>query len=278
MAGTQVCIGVKCDKLHMLAVNKLCEHGLHRRPAACIRSTLETHCFSGCSEGKQRLSAGRHSMLLCRTSHLCLAPSLLAEPVLGSTTAQMSMGMSGSGLPPITPISKLAICRDWFKAMEEGAPAVLRPMLPSSLQSAAAELAPYWTDSFGNKTRIDYGGPLRYLLSYHVLTRACMLVAGLSMPSEQLQTAVHKLPVAASLLAPQHIDCPTLVALMATFGPSSEYAKAGLDSCRHMDCSRPMKQAETDRARLGVFSDCPECSTALQRQIDKLSSPAAADI
>ena len=69
----------------------------------------------------------------------------------------------------------MAICRDWFKAMEEGALAVLRPMLPSSLQSAAAELAPYWTDSFGNKTRIDYGEPLRYLPCCQSLNGACVL-------------------------------------------------------------------------------------------------------
>ena len=211
---------------------------LHTRPPACIRSILEMYCFSG-SDGKQRLSARHDSMLLCRMLPVCLAPSLLAKTVLGSTTVQMSMGMPGSGLPSSTPISELAICRDWFKAMEEGAPAVLRPMLPSSLRSAAAELAPYWTDSFGNKTRIDYGGSLPYLLSYHVLTRACMLVAGLSMPLGQLQTAVQKLLVAASLLAYQHTDCLTLVALMATYGPSSEYAKPGLDSCRHTDFQSP---------------------------------------
>lgn len=30
-------------------------------------------------------------------------------------------------------------------------------MLPPELAAAAAELSPYWVDSFGNATRIDYG-------------------------------------------------------------------------------------------------------------------------
>ena len=34
---------------------------------------------------------------------------------------------------------------------------MLKPLLPNDLQGAASELALYWIDSFGNKTRIDYG-------------------------------------------------------------------------------------------------------------------------
>ena len=43
--------------------------------------------------------------------------------------------------------------------MEEGASDALKPLLPANLQGATSELALYWIDSFGNKTRIDYGEP-----------------------------------------------------------------------------------------------------------------------
>ena len=48
-------------------------------------------------------------------------------------------------------------CRTWFARMSESAEGLLQGILPPDLAPAAAELAPYWADSFGNATRIDYG-------------------------------------------------------------------------------------------------------------------------
>lgn len=47
--------------------------------------------------------------------------------------------------------------RTWFQKMEDGAQELLQKALPPSLYPATTELAPYFTDSFGNATRIDYG-------------------------------------------------------------------------------------------------------------------------
>jgi len=55
--------------------------------------------------------------------------------------------------------------RDWHAAMSQRAERLLAPALPPAVRrlapraaaAALAELAPYWRDSFGNATRIDYG-------------------------------------------------------------------------------------------------------------------------
>jgi hypothetical protein len=47
--------------------------------------------------------------------------------------------------------------RTWFARMSESAEGLMKGILPPDLAPAAAELAPYWADSFGNATRIDYG-------------------------------------------------------------------------------------------------------------------------
>lgn len=47
--------------------------------------------------------------------------------------------------------------RTWFGAMSEQAPGMMQQLLPQELSGAAIELLPYWLDSFGNPTRIDYG-------------------------------------------------------------------------------------------------------------------------
>jgi serine/threonine-protein phosphatase 2A activator len=47
--------------------------------------------------------------------------------------------------------------RAWFARMAAAAPGLLQTVLPERLAGAVAELAPYFADSFGNATRIDYG-------------------------------------------------------------------------------------------------------------------------
>ena len=47
--------------------------------------------------------------------------------------------------------------RDWHKLMCENAQSLVESILPDNLNSAAEELAYYFKESFGNKTRIDYG-------------------------------------------------------------------------------------------------------------------------
>ena len=47
--------------------------------------------------------------------------------------------------------------RDWFARLSSSADQLLQTILPSSMSEAAVELEPILCDSFGNKTRIDYG-------------------------------------------------------------------------------------------------------------------------
>ena len=47
--------------------------------------------------------------------------------------------------------------RTWFMRMAENAISLLQSVLPEHLRGAALEIAPYFLDSFGNATRIDYG-------------------------------------------------------------------------------------------------------------------------
>eukprot|EP01102_Stenamoeba_stenopodia_P011848 TRINITY_DN3666_c0_g1_i2.p1 TRINITY_DN3666_c0_g1~~TRINITY_DN3666_c0_g1_i2.p1 ORF type:complete len:218 (-),score=41.56 TRINITY_DN3666_c0_g1_i2:388-1041(-) len=47
--------------------------------------------------------------------------------------------------------------RTWFTRVQENAESLMREILPEDKQNAAIELAPYFWDSMGNSTRIDYG-------------------------------------------------------------------------------------------------------------------------
>lgn len=47
--------------------------------------------------------------------------------------------------------------RTWLKQVQAGSVRLLSEALPSKLHCALIELVPYFTDSFGNMTRIDYG-------------------------------------------------------------------------------------------------------------------------
>lgn len=47
--------------------------------------------------------------------------------------------------------------RTWLKKVQEESTQLLSEMLPSKFHRALIELVPYFNDSFGNMTRIDYG-------------------------------------------------------------------------------------------------------------------------
>ena len=50
-----------------------------------------------------------------------------------------------------------ALRRTWFAKMSSSAAELLAGVVPPDLAPALVELAPYFADSFGNATRIDYG-------------------------------------------------------------------------------------------------------------------------
>lgn len=53
--------------------------------------------------------------------------------------------------------------RTWHERMSSDAESFMQMILPSNLLDATVELVPYFTDSFGNSSRIDYGN---YMVIY----------------------------------------------------------------------------------------------------------------
>ncbi|KAF5949939.1 hypothetical protein HYC85_011932 [Camellia sinensis] len=62
-------------------------------------------------------------------------------------------------IPPLAQSSRYGnySYRTWHSRMTENAESFMLGFLPQDLQSATIEIVPYFTDSFGNSSRIDYG-------------------------------------------------------------------------------------------------------------------------
>ncbi|KAL7180764.1 hypothetical protein ACSBR1_039760 [Camellia fascicularis] len=62
-------------------------------------------------------------------------------------------------IPPVAQSSRYGnySYRTWHSRMTENAESFMLAFLPEDLQSATVEIVPYFTDSFGNSSRIDYG-------------------------------------------------------------------------------------------------------------------------
>lgn len=61
--------------------------------------------------------------------------------------------------------------RSWHEQMCDSAESFMMRLLPSEFQDAVVELVPYFTDSFGNSTRIDYGINFLLILNYFLYIR-----------------------------------------------------------------------------------------------------------
>ncbi|KAI7754408.1 hypothetical protein M8C21_020087 [Ambrosia artemisiifolia] len=62
-------------------------------------------------------------------------------------------------IPPLQQSSRYGnlAYRDWHERMTESSDSFMLQFLPEEMNSATVELTPYFTDSFGNSSRIDYG-------------------------------------------------------------------------------------------------------------------------
>ncbi|XP_010273024.1 PREDICTED: serine/threonine-protein phosphatase 2A activator-like [Nelumbo nucifera] len=62
-------------------------------------------------------------------------------------------------IPPVQQSSRYGnySYRVWHGRMTENAESLMLQFIPNDLRSATLEIVPYFTDSFGNSTRIDYG-------------------------------------------------------------------------------------------------------------------------
>lgn len=100
---------------------------------------------------------------------LALNEAAQGQPVSAQTTASAAIDSMVSILDTLNdwvdeiPPAKQALrygnpaYRDWFAKVDESTTQLLLTVLPSELSQATCELKPILLDSFGNKTRIDYG-------------------------------------------------------------------------------------------------------------------------
>lgn len=89
-----------------------------------------------------------------------LSQSFSLSPVLSSLKASLdSLYSLVDATPPVQQSLRYGnpAFRTWFNSMSTQATDMMTQLLPPELSSAAVELLPYWLDSFGNPTRIDYG-------------------------------------------------------------------------------------------------------------------------
>mmetsp|Transcript_54561 Transcript_54561/g.129106 ORF Transcript_54561/g.129106 Transcript_54561/m.129106 type:complete len:427 (+) Transcript_54561:3-1283(+) len=69
------------------------------------------------------------------------------------------MGKWVDEIPPIAQPMRYGnrAFKDWIERIVKDTPALIEKILPEHIRPAAIELAPYFINSFGDKTRIDYG-------------------------------------------------------------------------------------------------------------------------
>lgn len=67
--------------------------------------------------------------------------------------------------------------RTWFEKMSNESTSMCEKVLPEELKAAAVELSAYWVDSFGNKSRIDYGTghEMNFFVFLFCVEKACQL-------------------------------------------------------------------------------------------------------
>eukprot|EP00249_Psilotum_nudum_P014637 c24931_g2_i1 orf=33-1100(+) len=83
------------------------------------------------------------------------------ESVVTRTIVQIldSMASWVDEIPPVQLPARYGnpAFRDWHARLMDQGPSLMLKILPESLHSAVLEIFPYFADSFGNATRIDYG-------------------------------------------------------------------------------------------------------------------------
>ncbi|CAG8634311.1 14715_t:CDS:2, partial [Racocetra fulgida] len=83
-------------------------------------------------------------------------PCFVSEKVIDTLDTIMSWIDEIPSLPTSQRFGNKAF-RDWVARLEQNAPIIHRDILPSQFHGAIIELVPYFTEGFGNATRIDYG-------------------------------------------------------------------------------------------------------------------------
>jgi serine/threonine-protein phosphatase 2A activator len=86
-------------------------------------------------------------------------PCPVSPPVQGLLDALAALSAWVDQIPPAQQSLRYGnpAYRVWHARMLQEASAMMARALPEHLAAAAAEVTPYWCDSFGNATRIDYG-------------------------------------------------------------------------------------------------------------------------
>eukprot|EP00250_Pteridium_aquilinum_P000019 c10031_g1_i1 orf=230-1441(+) len=84
-----------------------------------------------------------------------------SESLVVRTLVQIIDLMSGwvDEIPPLQQPARYGnpAFRDWQARLQDQGPSLILKLLPKDMEPAVTELFPYFADSFGNATRIDYG-------------------------------------------------------------------------------------------------------------------------
>nr|KYP68748.1 Serine/threonine-protein phosphatase 2A regulatory subunit B' [Cajanus cajan] len=127
-------------------------------PTKRIQSPDDIRRFHSSASGQNFLgfvAALSASVRACKISDPChQSPATLSLLSLLQTLIQFA-----DDTPPLPQPARFGnvAFRSWHEKMSSAAESLILPLLPEPLRDAAAELVPYFTDSFGNASRIDYG-------------------------------------------------------------------------------------------------------------------------
>ncbi|XP_076890067.1 uncharacterized protein LOC143541034 [Bidens hawaiensis] len=91
--------------------------------------------------------------------HKLSDPCHVSNATASIVSILQTLTQSVDQIPPLPQSSRYGnlAYRDWHARMTENADQFMLQFLPHDLSSATVELTPYFTDSFGNSSRIDYG-------------------------------------------------------------------------------------------------------------------------
>lgn len=127
-------------------------------PKKRINSSVDIDKFHSSESGKLFLgfvAALNQSIKGYKLSDYC------SESLVVRTIVQILYSMNSwiDEIPPLQQAVRYGnlAFRDWQGRLQEEGPSLMLKLLPKDMEPAIVELFPYFADSFGNATRIDYG-------------------------------------------------------------------------------------------------------------------------
>lgn len=132
---------------------------IFRAPGKCINTKRQMNFFSG-SESERKfvnfIQELNTSVIGMQNENTRECSSKSVQVLLGILN---QLGIWVREIPPSNYAARFGniAFRSWFAQLEKSSIELLSTILPPSIQDAKVELIPYFLQSFGNPSRIDYG-------------------------------------------------------------------------------------------------------------------------